>query len=158
MRIWNKKSLLIAVAGISGVLFSICGGGCQQKISDRDLVYVSPSEGIKIVKGDADKLLGLIGSKSGVWVDPRPREDYLDGHIPGAISLPLKTVATYHTQLEDYDIIVVYGNVYRDPVAYSMSKRLLQLDYDDVRTLEGGLRAWKDAGHALEVGEPESDE
>jgi rhodanese-related sulfurtransferase len=35
-----------------------------------------------------------------------------------------------------------------------MSKTLIELGFDDVRTLRGGLRAWEDAGFEVEKGIP----
>ena len=126
--------------------------GCSRKTSDRSLVFLGPSEGQQLVGEPRKKLLGLGGKQTGVWVDPRTEANYLAGHIPGAISLPMKTITTQHEQLKGYGIIIVYGDDYRDPVAEGMSKKLMQLGYRDVRTLRGGLRAWKDAGYSLETG------
>ena len=50
--------------------------------------------------------------------------------------------------------MIVYGNDYNDPVADGMSKRLIELGHKDVRTLMGGLRAWKADGYAVESGDP----
>ncbi|UCD76228.1 MAG: hypothetical protein JSV91_04755 [Phycisphaerales bacterium] len=134
------------------VILAAALGGCSKETSDRSLVFLGPSEGQQIVGEPRRNLLGLGGEQTGVWVDPRSEADYLAGHIPGAISIPLKLIATEHERLKSYGVIIVYGDDYRDPVAEGMSKKLLQLGYRDVRTLRGGLRAWKDAGYGLETG------
>ena len=126
--------------------------GCgESKISNRDLVLVSPDEAIELLEGKK-KLFGLAGSESAAWVDPRTERAFAQGHIPGAISLPFQYVRTRYGKLSDYDTLIVYGDDYNDDLAEGMSKRLLELGISDVRTLRGGLRAWTDAGHELETG------
>ena len=142
---FNRKLACLAVLAAALV-------GCSKKTSDRNLVFLGPAEGMKLVDNQRQGLLGLGGPKNGVWVDPRNEADYLAGHIPGAVNIPLKLIGTEHEKLKKYAVIVVYGNDYRDPIAEGMSKRLLRLGYKDVRTLRGGIRAWKDDGFSLETG------
>ena len=71
-----------------------------------------------------------------------------------AINLPFGRVTEDHERvLAGYDLLIVYGDDYNDPIAEAMSKRLLNLGYKDVRTLRGGITAWTDAGYALETNE-----
>lgn len=124
----------------------------ERKISDRDLVLIDTTEAMELVEG-RKKLLGLAGESKGVWVDPRSERAYREGHIAGAISLPLQYVTARHKELKDYAILIVYGDDYKDPIADAMSKRLMELKFKDVRTLRGGLRAWTEAGLDLETGD-----
>ncbi|MHC4102936.1 MAG: rhodanese-like domain-containing protein [Planctomycetota bacterium] len=127
--------------------------GCmERKTSDRDLVLIDTTEATTLVEG-RKKLLGLAGATSGAWVDPRGERAYREGHIPGAINLPFQYIATRHQELKGYDVLIVYGNGYKDPIAEAMSKRLMELKHKDVRTLRGGLRAWTEAGLELETGD-----
>ena len=123
----------------------------ERKISDRDLVLIDSTEAMELVEG-RKKLLGLAGASTGAWVDPRSERAYREGHIPGAINLPFQYVTDQHQRLEGYDILIVYGNSYKDPIAEAMSKRLMELKFKDVRTLRGGLQAWTEAGLELETG------
>jgi rhodanese-related sulfurtransferase len=107
---------------------------------------------MQLVEG-RKKLLGLAGATSGAWVDPRGERAYREGHIAGAINLPFQDVASRHEELKGYEILIVYGNTYRDPIAEAMSKRLMELKFKDVRTLRGGLRAWTDADLELVTGD-----
>ncbi len=126
--------------------------GCNVKTSDKDLAFIEPAKAETLVLGKK-KLLGLAGKTTGVWVDPRGRADYLEGHIPGAIHLPFEDLQKEHRQLEGYNPIVVYGNTYNSPVAAAMSKGLIELGYKNVNTLRGGLHAWKAAGNTVDEGE-----
>jgi rhodanese-related sulfurtransferase len=127
-------------------------GGCQsEKTSDRDLSYVNPTEGMTLAQGKK-KLLGLGGEASGAWIDPRGEREYIAGHIPGAIHVPFGKLETLYATLEGYDVVIVYGEDYNSAIAQAMSKALIQRGHTDVRTLKGGLRAWRDAGCEVEQG------
>jgi rhodanese-related sulfurtransferase len=127
--------------------------GCNRaaRTSDKDLQFVAPTDGMQLVQGRS-RLLGLGSPRTGTWVDPRTEREFLEGHIPGAVHLPYQNVSTDSGRLRAYDILVVYGNDYNDLKAEGMSKRLLELGFKEVYTLQGGLRAWQDEGNVLGVG------
>ena len=131
----------------------LVASGCNNSRTDKDLVFVNISEARELVQGKK-KLMGLAGVTSGKWVDSRSEADYKVGHIPGAISLPYERVTDDHKMLEEYDVIIVYGSDYNDSRADGMSKRLMDLGHEDVRTLTGGLRAWKSDGNPVEGSAP----
>ena len=147
----NTRLLLIVLAMLLAVPV-----GCTKSISDRNLILVDPDEAIVLVEG-RKKLLGLAGTKTGVWVDPRGGRAYRQGHIAGAIHLPFQELAVQQEQLRGYDVLIVYGTSVKDDLADGMSKRLLELGFKDVRTLRGGLRAWTRAGFELETGDTPPD-
>ncbi len=122
--------------------------GCQgTRTSDRDLTLVTPSEGVEAVEGTR-RAFGQRG-QGGVWVDARSESEFNQGHIPGAINLPIERARQDHEILRDYRTIIVYGNDFNSARANALSKVLIELRHRDVRTLHGGLRAWKDAGHSV---------
>lgn len=131
-------------------LFALANG-CNSGVSDKSLRFVDPDQAIELAAG-RDSLLGLGGKKGGAYVDPRPEAAFEAGHIPGAIHLPFDRVRLDHHELDEAGALIVYGDDYNDAVALAMSKRLMELGHEDVRTLRGGLRAWKAAGNAVETG------
>jgi rhodanese-related sulfurtransferase len=120
----------------------------EKKVSDRDVSFVDPADAYELSQGSSG-VLG-IGRSTAAWVDPRPASKYEAGRIPGAISVPIDTVIENDSRLNDVGTIIVYGDDYGDPVAVAMAKKLLALGYSDVRTLRGGLRAWKQEGNEVE--------
>ena len=110
------------------------------------------------------------------WRLDRPdgRPDYLAGHIPGAQYVDLDTQLARHgaaeegrhplppvEQLEGHvrewginagDTVVVYDDLKNMSAARAWWV-LRYAGVDDVRLLDGGLRAWTDAGLPLETGE-----
>jgi 3-mercaptopyruvate sulfurtransferase SseA len=138
----SARVLLAALASVTG-----CTG---TSTTDKDLVFVNTIQAQELVQGKK-KLLGLAGTQAGTWIDARSEEDFKAGHIPGAVNLPYERVTKDHGLLKQYEILIVYGSDYNDSRADGMSKRLLELGHHDVRTLTGGLRAWKSDGNPLET-------
>jgi rhodanese-related sulfurtransferase len=123
--------------------------GCGRGTSDRSLLFLDPPDANDLLEGRTG-LLGLRGPKPTVLVDCRRETEFDQEHIPDAINLPFAQVSTDHSILRQYDVIIVYGARYNDPVALGMSKRLLELGHKDVRTLRGGLEAWIAAGYPVD--------
>jgi rhodanese-related sulfurtransferase len=121
--------------------------GCTRKTSDRDVVFLEPDQALAR-SHESPGLFG--GERRPVWVDPRTPEHYAECHIAGAISLPFPRMsAEAPVVLRGYDMFFVYGTSHEDTIAKAASKRLMELGFDDVYTLKGGLEKWKADG--LEV-------
>jgi len=141
-----------ALCWLAAIATAVVAVGCgQTKVSDRDIEYVDARDAVALARGGSG-LFGL-GSKTALWIDPRPAAAYREAHIPGAIHLPLNELEEQDERLREADILIVYGDDYNAPVALAMTKKLLARGYDDVRTLRGGLRSWKQAGHETEAAE-----
>ncbi len=147
----NSTIVQRVAAAVAAIAVSLAVVGCKNTTSDRDLVLVNPIDAQELVQGQA-KLLGLAGTTAGTYVDPRSERDYRIGHIPGAISLPFQDLSKQKSKLDGYDVLIVYGDGYNDAKANAMSKSLLQMGFDNVQTLRGGLRAWTSAGYTLDTG------
>jgi len=80
-------------------------------------------------------------------------DDYFTGElIPGSRRVPLdhvgREVAT--SALARDTAIVVYCSGPTCPQSRAAAEKLATLGFTDVRAFEGGLDAWKAAGHAVE--------
>lgn len=141
----------VLALGVAAIVISLLPG-CETTTSEKDITYIDPVKGIDLV-GEHKTLMGMGETVRGVWVDPRTEAEYGKGHIPGAVNIPYQHVTRDNYLLKDYDIIVVYGSDYNDAKASGMSKKLMELGFKKVHTLEGGLRAWRQAGYEVETGE-----
>ncbi len=125
--------------------------GCtQSRTSDKDLAFVDPAAGEQLVRESHAGVLGLGEAKAGIWVDCRPEKDFVERHIPGAVSMPYEMVTERHQELSSYGAIIVYGDTYNDSRAHGMTKRLIELGHGNVHTLRGGLNAWMKAERPVE--------
>jgi len=128
--------------------------GCSSpRTSDRDIVFVGNSEAQAALE-PRSRVLRLGGeSKRGIFVDPRSRREFIAGHIPGAIHMPMENLRARSEELREWEPLIVYGPDATSPLAVAASKVLLELGHRDVRTLRGGLRAWKEEGNAVATGD-----
>lgn len=125
---------------------------CERSTSDKDLTLVRADEVLAL--GTRDK--GLLGkSKRVVIIDPRPMALYEAGHIKGARSMPMPTMNDVAVpELGDFKsvAILVYGTNANDVLGPAASKRLIELGYDSVYTLRGGLEGWTKASMPVVTG------
>jgi rhodanese-related sulfurtransferase len=100
----------------------------------------------------------LYDRKEIIIVDAREGKSYAEGHISGAISLPL---ADIDQQLSGFTkgvppgaMIVVYCNGFDCHDSMTLGKRLLQGGFQQVYIFEGGYPEWRDAGYPVQVKKP----
>ncbi len=74
-------------------------------------------------------------------VDVRSIDEYAEGHIEGAVNIPIETVADNLAMLPNLDanIVVYCGSGHRSAI---VMESLTLLGYTNVRSLLGGTKAW----------------
>lgn len=91
-----------------------------------------------------------LASSGAVLIDARDGALYADGHLPGALSLPLGEIevqlAGFRQKVETGKTLIAYCNGYGCPDSFDLGMRLLKEGYRDVRVFEGGFPEWRDAG------------
>ena len=95
-------------------------------------------------------LLERVASNDWLLSDVRSPEEYADGHIPGAINMPHKSIDEYISELQEYKDkpIILYCRSGRR--AKLAMKVLQEQDFTDVMHLEGDILGWNEAGYAVE--------
>ncbi len=83
-----------------------------------------------------------------VVIDVRTPEEYLSGHIPGAVNVPFDQVAQRIAEVDASHGVALYCMV--GPRARKGESALLAAGYAKVFHLEGGLAAWRAAGLPIE--------
>jgi hydroxyacylglutathione hydrolase len=86
-----------------------------------------------------------------VVIDVRTREEYVTGHIPGAVNVPFDQVAQRIDEIDAPNGVALYCMV--GPRARKGEAALLAAGYEKVLHLEGGLAAWQEAGLPVEATE-----
>jgi rhodanese-related sulfurtransferase len=76
-------------------------------------------------------------------IDVRTPTEFHEGHIPGAINLPMEQVEARLNDLAPHDPIVLICQSGRRA---AMTCNLLKPHREDLLLLEGGTRAWEEAG------------
>jgi len=104
-----------------------------------------------------DEVRELLGGAA-LAVDARAAEIYAEGHLPGAISLPLgeqdARLPEFMAGTPRETTLIVYCSGFGCPDSFDLGERLLAEGYGDVRVYEGGFPEWRDAGLPVETEAP----
>jgi rhodanese-related sulfurtransferase len=104
---------------------------------------------------DRDELIERVRTGKVTVLDVRPVEEYRAGHIPGAISVPIKIIKRHLSRLPRDQEIVAYC---RDPycvLAVQAVEMLRKKGFNAVR-LEEGVQDWKALGFPVTPKETEA--
>ena len=79
---------------------------------------------------------------------------FADGHLPGAVNLPLEGLAERARELfPNRSVeIVLYCASSTCQNSHVAQRKLASLGYDNVRVFAGGKAAWQERGHSLVSG------
>lgn len=100
---------------------------------------------------DRERLLEQVREGAVTVLDVRPAEEYVAGHIPGAISVPLKDLERRLAELPTDRAIVAYCRGPYCVLAMEAVELLRARGFDAVR-LEDGVPDWRARGYAVAVG------
>jgi len=89
-----------------------------------------------------------------VFVDARIKEDYMDGHIKGAISLPVrqyeKLIDRFKEEIPSNMPIVTYCSGRECDDSHVLAQLLLDEGYTDVMVFIDGYPSWEEEGFPIE--------
>ncbi len=122
----QNNIFILAVAVVSGVMLLLA----SRKGSSGG---ISTAEAIQ-----------MINQRQAVWVDVRTVEQFQAGHIAQARSVPAGEIEKKAASLPKNKPLVVVGQIGRD--ANKAVAALRAAGYTDVVALDGGMKAWSDAG------------
>ena len=97
----------------------------------------------------------VFDSGEALFVDVRNREAYDEGHIPGAVSLPLgefdAMVLTFETEVPTDRPIVTYcsGRLCQD--SHTAAQRLMEMGFQNVVVFIDGMPGWMEHGYPVET-------
>ena len=84
-------------------------------------------------------------------VDVREPVEHAENHIPGATLIPLGQLEKRSEEIDRSAPVVVMCRSGKRSI--EALKKLESLGFEDIRNLEGGILAWKAAGHPVNEGE-----
>jgi rhodanese-related sulfurtransferase len=94
--------------------------------------------------GQIDAVKDAMASANPLLIDVRETSEYAEGHIPGAVNIPLRTLADNLDKLPtDRPIIVYCASGLR---AGTATASLHVLGFDNVKAFPGSWKAWSAAG------------
>jgi rhodanese-related sulfurtransferase len=156
-------NLLILFATAASLLLGACGSDVEESAgtpvetleesAGTSVDMLEESAGTPVEESTetsilADRLAHRIQAGSPPLIlDIRKREDFADGHVPGAINIPLHELPTRLTELptaKSEEIVIVQYHVGRS--ARKAEAMLRGSGYSNIRELTGHWRKWKAAG------------
>jgi rhodanese-related sulfurtransferase len=111
--------------------------------------YLGPLDEVDVV--DQHELLKRLAKGSVIVIDVRPREEYLSGHVQGAVSVPLEELPSYLAVLPKEIDIVAYC---RGPLCVFAPEavRYLRSNGYLARRLRDGFPEWRKSGLPIATG------
>lgn len=91
--------------------------------------------------------------RDAVFVDARSASNFRQGHIPGAVNLPINRVKQQLNVLptDKETLLITYCGSVECPNAYQLMNVLLGYGYQNVKFFPRGVRGWRALGHSLET-------
>lgn len=114
-----------------------------------------PSPGDAVVRVSPQEVRRALERNDAVIVDVRGEVPYSLQHIRGAISLPLGLVKQRASELPQDKLIVTYCTCKLDELSIQAALDLTSSGFQRTAVLEGGYKAWTDAGYAIDVAPPD---
>ena len=136
-----KKITMLAIVGLISVLGISCGRTMNSKQVSVDSKEVKNEKKAEYKKITSDEAKNIMSTQKAIVVDVRSLEEYDEGHIPNAISVPLETIENEaETKLKNKDdLILVYCRSGRR--SREAALRLIEKGYTNVIDF-GGIQDW----------------
>lgn len=124
-----------------------------RKVADNHLAAVSAARDAYLGDGAPDEITYAQVPPGALVLDVRPAEEYLAGHIPGAVSIPVTELAGRIGELPEDAEVVVYCRGEYCVMAYD-AVRLLSGHGRQAIRLQDGMLEWRLAGMPVATGNP----
>ena len=162
----DKKTLMI-ISLITVLALSLCGCGRSGAITSTSttsqtypiepliLYENAPATYEELPKITPAELKALLdGGVDVVVVNVDPLSTYNSGHIPGAVHLTWNINGiTEDPGLSKSILVVFYCVCKHEELSGAMGlSAVTKYGYRNIKLLQGGTQAWKDAGYAIEAG------
>jgi rhodanese-related sulfurtransferase len=104
--------------------------------------------------GDVTLAKKLYDSQKFVFVDARSRDDYDEGHIKGAVSLPVgqfdEKIETFLEQYPPEKAIITYCSGRTCEDSHRLTQLLLAFGYTEINVFIDGYPGWEAEGYPIE--------
>ena len=136
-----KKMTMLTIAGLISILGISCGRTMNSKQVSVDSKEVKSEKKAEYKKITSDEAKKMMETEKTIVVDVRSLEEYNEGHIPNAISIPLETIENEaEAKLKNKnDLILVYCRSGRR--SREAALKLIEKGYTNVIDF-GGIQDW----------------
>jgi rhodanese-related sulfurtransferase len=89
-----------------------------------------------------------------LFVDARSKTDFLEGHVAGAISLPVNEfdarIETFFDQYQPHQAMIIYCSGRSCQDSHHLAQKLMQFGYQNISIMIDGFPGWKAKGYPIE--------
>ena len=154
--LWQLPAIIM-MAGLIAIGFNQWGSNGIPIVGDWSVeTRFSDIAGQPLVM-DLEQAAQLFEQNEAFFVDARPENLYIQGHIRGALSLPLEEVNRYFAEVADQlDVskpIITYCDGETCDLSHEVALFLKEMGFENVRVLLNGWTVWQQAGLPTEAGE-----
>ncbi len=154
MKLFKELVIFILFSLVFGFVFNHFSAEGVDPFSSFD-AGIDVSKDLRAMK-DFDAVLGHFENRTALFIDTRDREDYLAGHIPGALNAPYYYMELSYSMVSEeilnYNTIILYGTDQDDIAPVRTADYYQVLTDRELKILYGGIKTWNDAGLPLEKG------
>jgi rhodanese-related sulfurtransferase len=152
-RIDVREIIIILVAGC-------CMGMVFNTVHKNKIPFITPSKAeiyaqkniptLTMEKAKAEFDRGVA-----IFLDARDREEYEEGHVRGALSLPVRHIEIYYPGMKKLlpkeAHIIVYCASPECNASLYLAEELVKLRYEHIEVMLGGWEEWEELGYPDEV-------
>jgi rhodanese-related sulfurtransferase len=156
MRLSKKNIGQVLVMLFASVAFGLAANFIAQRPLPlfKALAKPGPVAGaVDFSEADADFVKQLSADPGTVLIDARVPELFSQGHIPGAVSLPLSRfddfIAERMERLRAARLLVVYCSGWSCNDSYDLARRLRDKGFKDLLLYRGGMEDWLEKENAV---------
>lgn len=131
MTIWFKMLILALIAGV-GAFFMYTFLQLQKKKE-------TPVTQEQVVAMQKIVLINVLN-----------KEQYVDCHIPGSISVPFQDLEQFAQTLDKNTEIILYCSNYQCTASSAGAQMLIEKGFSNVSAFEGGIAQWYQLGYPVE--------
>lgn len=154
-----RSTRFLAPLVVAGALLAACGGDDDSAVdtaaaveADSSATAVEVPAGLTLVSPEEASAVLADGPDDLVLVDVRTPEEFVEGHIDGAVNIDL-SAPTFADDIDALDRDVPYVVYCRSGNRSAAATALMaDLGFESVLEVDGGTVAWADAGLPLVTG------
>ena len=104
---------------------------------------------------DLGKMMELVNEKQCTLVDVRPKNQFDEGHLPGAVSLPIEVfdqmIGDFFVEYSLETCLIVYCAGRECLDSHRLAHNLESFGFADIRVFSGGFVEWMEGGLSVET-------
>lgn len=151
-----EMTVIVLLAVMIGIIWNYrllrdVSTGRLMKATQVPVISAAPT--VTLIPAGLVQVKELFDNKEAVFVDARESSIFSQGHIHGALSIPLAdlevALPVFMKQVPFEKSLVIYCGGYGCHDSKNLGENLLQKGYRQVLIFEGGYPEWKDAGFPI---------